>query len=788
MWRLSFFGCIKSAVFATACLSLFLIISPLYPVFPSGISLDDSWKYGLSQALQDQMAFGRDLIFTYGPFSSLYTLSFNPATDRINLIASAFLGISYLIIFVEWARKNNSFILPYLFVFLLIGFYNHRDAILMLYPILICFWSIQIYLHPNSINSNLKKSIFPLLEYLIYMGALGLLALIKGSFIALVIPAILLVTALKIMAREKIYALLGIICPVASFLLLWYFAKQPMNVIPAYFMAMGEISTGYTEAMFVWGNGFECVLYIISSLSLLAGYYISNNGKKDYKKFANFAGLLSLSLFLFIGFKAGFVRHDLGHSIIAASIIGLASLLVIMFSTRRLWILLLLPFLCWLLINLNSHTAVPEKIFGLYKMFPIAAINGARTRLLYPEYFIDTYKKMWGEISNKCEIPEVTGTVDVYSTDQACLLSKMLDWKPRPIFQSYSAYTRSLSQKNAEHIFGSSAPDNILFKVDPIDNRMPSLEDGASWPPLLLNYDLVKYEKGFLVFSRKKIESITPKYNEISKGIGQLNHEISITPAVNIYGQFDISLTIFGKLLNFLFKPPELNIHVKLKDGSQRFLRFIPSMAKSKFLISPYVGSTDDFMLYAENDKVYFNNNKVTGIRISTNNIFGNFAWENYFSYHLYDVDIPPAAQVENNIYLKKIDPKYLNNLQLKTISCDGNFESLNHAPISGNNINVGKILVVSGWMAVSTEKGIVPDNIFIYIKYQNNDISLFELKRNDRPDVASYFNRKSLINSGYGGSIKLDAEGLAMIGLAQAYNKDIFLCNDAKYISIKEN
>ena len=61
-------------------------------------------------------------------------------------------------------------------------------------------------------------------------------------------------------------------------------------------------------------------------------------------------------------------------------------------------------------------------------------------------------------------------------------------WSPRPVLQSYSAYTKELSLQNAAHLLGERAPRNVLFNVQPIDNRLPSLEDGSSWPVLLANY------------------------------------------------------------------------------------------------------------------------------------------------------------------------------------------------------------------------------------------------------------------------------------------------------------
>src|SRR5260364_219639 len=57
-------------------------------------------------------------------------------------------------------------------------------------------------------------------------------------------------------------------------------------------------------------------------------------------------------------------------------------------------------------------------------------------------------------------------------------------WSPRPVIQSHGAYTPKLARLNELHLLSERAPNNIVFKVEPIDGRLASLEDGLSWPIL----------------------------------------------------------------------------------------------------------------------------------------------------------------------------------------------------------------------------------------------------------------------------------------------------------------
>src|SRR5260364_23013 len=70
------------------------IFVPFMPYMPSS-GLDPSWVYGTNQAVAQGLIFGRDFIFTTGPYGSIYTKAFHPATDYLMLIGGFYLSICY---------------------------------------------------------------------------------------------------------------------------------------------------------------------------------------------------------------------------------------------------------------------------------------------------------------------------------------------------------------------------------------------------------------------------------------------------------------------------------------------------------------------------------------------------------------------------------------------------------------------------------------------------------------------------------------------------------------------
>jgi len=47
-------------------------------------------------------------------------------------------------------------------------------------------------------------------------------------------------------------------------------------------------------------------------------------------------------------------------------------------------------------------------------------------------------------------------------------------------------------------LVSNDAPENIFFAADPIDKRLPALEDAASWPLLLSRYSIVGFYGNYL--------------------------------------------------------------------------------------------------------------------------------------------------------------------------------------------------------------------------------------------------------------------------------------------------
>jgi len=175
----------------------------------------------------------------------------------------------------------------------------------------------------------------------------------------------------------------------------------------------------------------------------------------------------------------------------------------------------------------------------------------------------------------------------------------MCGWWPRPGFQSYSAYTKVLAEKNRDHLLGPRAPQTVFFQVAAIDRRVPPIEDGASWPALLAHYRPGGFANDYLVLRRidagtTDADAAAP--SPLGGGRVQLGDEVPVPASPGpVFVTINLRPTIGGRLINLLYKYNRLRFSVMLENGQKREFRFQPVMGRGGFVISPFIENAQDF-------------------------------------------------------------------------------------------------------------------------------------------------------------------------------------------------
>jgi hypothetical protein len=564
-------------------------------------SIDQSWQVSLGHFFEHRLQAGRDYVFTTGPLGFFYTNAEWPPL-RIHRYAWETMMKAAIAGWFIWLACRLGHWLPrtlWLVSILLFASIDPREPGNDVYPLFAGDGLYSFFI--------LLLGVF-LLEQdrlrwptMIAAGLLGVLALVKFTFLILA-ATILVVLFCRGYRRRIAFSVWTTGLAIAGFLGGWLLAGQSLWNVPVYLERSLDIALGYPDAMGLPGPVYELWLAASIITVLLASATLAALG--DEKRGTIW---IMLILTLFLQWKHGFTRHD-GHA--------LSFFTFSLFAAFLIWSV---PRADWraIVAGLASVTVILASITGIVSVRHLSANPDAiiadalaryRERLHYlvsPNDHLDLLGRVSPADRARWEWP-ILGreigkrSVDLVSSVQSALLMNQLHYRPRPVFQSYSTYTTELLKINARAIASSTAPDFMVVRLEPIDERFPMLEDALAWQEILYRYRPVTVEKDNLLLERDRSRDATvlkPHETTLLERPIRFNEDI---PTAHESGFQKLALgfhsTWWGKVRGFLLRPPRIFIQLKTTDNRERRFRLIPATAENGFLLSPFVGNYDDIL------------------------------------------------------------------------------------------------------------------------------------------------------------------------------------------------
>jgi hypothetical protein len=589
---------------AAAAMLIFARFLPGNPVYPGSL-VDDSWRWAMNIATARHLAFGRDIIFTYGPYAPIVSRAYDPALRGLIILGAAIPAAAFAAGLIALAEP-----LILVLAMLALPLVQPTDALAIALPwpaILLCAGALRRGDRPPGLTPAV----------LLLAVALGLLPLIKLSLLPVsVIGGGLTALLLWQSRRRKLAAALPALSA-AAILALWAIAGQPLSALPDYIRTGLQIIAGYGEAMARFGPTAHLMRVIYASLALLA---LTAWQWRKLPRSSRAALLLGLALLLWIAIKAGFVRDDTGHENVTLS--AIAAIFLVTAQQAKLPPVRKLP------ASPRPRTKVFCFFFSKKQTLYLLSLSAASLLLTWPfeqpftpslllGALIDSRADLTGALrlltdpqtlarndnAAKAAIPPLPwhprGTADIYETGQAFLFASDLPWSPRPVIQSYTAYTPGLLRLNADHLRGATAPDNVFFRPEPIDMRLPALDDGASWPALLSRYTPAGYDQDTdLAWLRRDpapppLPAPGPPLVTATPLLGQT---VTLPGAPALWARIDVRPSIAGHVAGLALRMPPLWITLNVPPLPPYRFRFIPAMARDGFLLSPLVLTATDFL------------------------------------------------------------------------------------------------------------------------------------------------------------------------------------------------
>ena len=148
---------------------------------------------------------------------------------------------------------------------------------------------------------------------------------------------------------------------------------------------------------------------------------------------------------------------------------------------------------------------------------------------------------------------------------------------------------------NADFLRGPRAPESILFDVNGLEDRWPSIDESLSWPILLTRYDVVD-ATGAMLTLRKSAGPREYSISPISQTQASMQQWTAVPESENpIWTTVDVPITLTGKAIGMAYKRPKLYLSARLADGRTIQRVAAPEIMRNGFLLSPMVLNRQEF-------------------------------------------------------------------------------------------------------------------------------------------------------------------------------------------------
>ncbi len=760
-------GTVTKVLFFVALLLVSIaLFVPLYPGMPKG-DLDSSWMYGMNEAVQKGLEFGRDVLFTFGPYSSVATWMYNPATYGLMVLGSVVLTASFFFV-VYQQFKDSRLEVKVLLLLLLSTDLMVRDAAFFFIIILV---GVAVWKWASSLNEEKQVNPFSASYVVALFVPFGLLPLVKGSALVGCVAITILSAAAFAMRGAWMLAVAALLAPILSMIIFWSISGQALGGLPNYLLGLHPIIEGYSAAMSITGNHLHIYFYVLVAIAIVGVLFVVTGGTSIEKTVL----ALMFMCILFLGFKAGFVRHD-SHSLISAATLAAVTLLMVTLNSTLLSRLTLVPVgAAFLFINAPYLSGISWQWSKQGNSEHALSWEDRVPKLFDREWLDGQYELANAALRSERPIPPLDGTVDIYALDHSYLIASGNDWAPRPILQSYSAYTPELALSNRDYLLSKGRPDNVIFAMQTIDGRLPTLDDGVSWPELLVNYDLESMPGQYLHLFHRTQPTQAAQMESIFKATHRMGEEISVPKSEEmVFVKIEFEKSPVGRLINFLFKTTQLDLKVIRKSGRETTYRVVAGMTETGFLLSPLI-ETERELAKAFVDVGFVSYKEVDSIVIQPRGF--QFLWENDFQVEF--LNFSPPRRPEASEMIGVVAPQTSNfNRVVDAKSCETRLDLVNGSPLTDNRFQTSRALEVQGWLVASIELEDVPNEVYLVLSNDVTERQVIKTKRHDRPDVAEFFERPNLKDVGF--SVLADISNLSGVqSMRLGYSREdtLFLC-----------
>jgi hypothetical protein len=551
-----------------------------------------SWMLLMQHAAATGMQFGQQIVMPEGPLAFLGNDVYEPRTYPVLILARTIIALVAFWSLQELGRRIIR-TWPVALLWLM-------AVILLMGTTPDCFFpDCAILLLLNYFLVGARKLRPSAIAMMVILGAASL---IKTNQLLYSVIAVGVLTIDQALVRRSRFYLPACIY-LASIALFYLLARQSPGNVGTFIAGWWLVLIGHANAAALPGPKFEPIVYILIVFGTLVLI-----GRSEWKARGRAAAcpLAGIAAILLLLYKHSFVRQDEWHTVIApttaltllilyvpamwrASGKGwrVAGTLMTVFSALFLWLLLI----CFYNFSTFDYTLGPFQKSG-------QNLLAAAEHLTDPDRLTRQWESDRRSIRQLAGLPrdKIVGTVDVYPHWQDVVFAYDLPYAPRPVCCSFVANTPALAALNAQYLAGPDAPETILFNCAAVDEKYPTMLDGASIPELLARYDLVD-GSGRLLILRRATVPLRYVFQPLMVRSARFNEVIPVpdSPGEMIWARIIFKKHATYGLISAVYQPATLAIIVATANGRVTAARLVPDVAGQGFLLSPMMN--DRFVL-----------------------------------------------------------------------------------------------------------------------------------------------------------------------------------------------
>ena len=568
---------------------IFILLPGFYSPLVQGP--DAGWVYAFNALVHTSLIFGRDVVFTYGPFAFLIV----PIDIGQNLWLGQLFRLGVHVVFgvfvshfILGARSLAQIVL------FVVGYATAAACNLPYESHLMLVFGMLLV-------TALERRGFTVLGF----GLAGVLA----SFL-MTIKLSLAILGLAMVSMSMLYATVvnrrmswGIIVPstigflsMSTVLIVVHF--QTIENAVSWIRLSLEIASSYDTVMSLIGPQYLVVMGMMMTV-----LYVIITACTFSLQSRHFRTACIFFVPMMLIFKHGFIRQD-GHEVFFfPAVLCVASLLVLRAERRREIVLSLVLFVFALPMVIVSdiqynrfQTASFVNIFGgaqaASNIRSLARLDDTKARLASASSQILSVERLPSSWLNRIRSAE--GDVDVAPFELTYIYVNGLTWRPSPTIQTYVAWTAHLDSWNARHYASSSAPDFIVLHYAGVDGRHPLLSSPATAREIIRNYERVEENLAsrLVLLQRRQVplaDGLTP-LQRASLRIGEwVDVPISDRP---VFARFDMELELAGRLLKTAFRIDPVQMEFRYASGKLATFRVYPDALKNGMLVNLMPGDT----------------------------------------------------------------------------------------------------------------------------------------------------------------------------------------------------